>query len=454
MAAYDLQVQRPNLLQIPTTFNRSAQTALNAVRVNQEQKNLEDKLALASREQALQERKQTFNEGAGARAEQARIALNKSMENARVGARDGLAQAFQFDQGNRAAIENDARYLAATEEQRQNFWDTANSKIAGSIGKHTSPREYETALRAQFAETSATPEQIDAYVSNEMAKIYGTGGGDLTEILARSALSGGGTGSSGLKPPRADDPGNTIQTAKDTREWVKRNTIEGSGSWLDSLFGDNLNERDFYKFADGAKANFGVTDADVTRVLESYKDDESVSFDLRTAFNGSKESQGIFNELAGKFNDIKRLRNQGVGGSGNSGNNVAQAMQIVQAAAPRGTTVTQRRDLLFSILADQLGPAEAKKQVEKETDLKVPDKVVEEAEKKAKMPDNVVSPSDLSLPALQELILGNSSNHRNPGLFNKQDSNSYNGKPFLPNATVPIDPNLAKGLAEYLNSGQ
>lgn len=459
MAAYDLTVQRPSLLAIPDTFNRSANNVLNAVRLAQERKNNEDKMELDNR-------RQSFIEGAPQRERDAQKALNQSLAGGLQSTRQNFIDNFIFDAQNRAAIESDERFANATAEQQKAYWDTVTGKINANIGKNTDPRLYEGNLRAQLAKTSATQEQIDNYVANEMTRVYGTGDTELARTLAAASLRGSGTGSQGgyNKLPRMDDPGFAAEERAFVKEWLDdAGAAKGNGKSLNPLTwfdpgGNNLTEQNVNAYVNSMRNNHGLTAAQSLQALETVRDGDEleVNFNemMNADINGNSNASKALRKVVTAGMGMRDLRLQGTAAGGNQTGSSADFASILASASRRGTTVAQRRDLLFAELTTMFGPKAAKEMAEEATDSKVPKSVVEKVEKANPSP-NAGTASDVSLPELQEIILGNSGNHRNSGLFNRTAENStYNGKPFLPSAPVSLEPNLAKGLAEYLNSGQ
>lgn len=286
MAAYDLTVQRPSLLAIPDTFNKSTNNVLNAVRLAQERKNNEDKMELDNR-------RQSFIEGAAQRERDAQKALNTSLEEALQGTRQSFINGFAFNGENRAAIENDERYLKATDEQKQAYWDTVTNKINTSIGKHTDPAQYERVLRAKLAGTTATAEQINDYVNNEMTRVYGTGDTELAKTLAAASLRNSGGSQGGYnKLPRMDDPGFAAEERAFVKEWLDdAGAAKGNGkslfnplSWFDPG-GNNLTEQNVNSYVNSMRNNHGLTAAQSLQALEAIRDGDELEVNFSEMMN-------------------------------------------------------------------------------------------------------------------------------------------------------------------------
>ncbi len=456
MAAYDLIVQKPAQLAIPNTFNQSASNVLNSVRLAQQQKNEEDRLALDNAKEAnrsneakalqlLRERTQQFAEGSDARAKQGRIDTNQSLEQALMSARNQLGGQFNFTDANRAAIENDIRFAKMTDDQKAQFWNDARAKMVGDIGKHTDPRLYERAIRAQYANTDATPEMIDQAVQNEMNRVYGVADNDLMKTLARSAV-GGSSGGGLNKPPEFDNVRNYVDAADYVQKWSERAGVEkGDGGWFD--FGDtDLTEQNVARYIASMRNRFGFNEVESLNALDTMRDGDTVNIDFNEVMNadvnGNSAASQTLKKLYDVGNSMRQTRTVGTGSGGSNQNQALQVMQMINGTTRRGTTEAQRRDLLFTMLTERMGVAEAKKQTEALTESKVPEKVVKEV--KNKPSDNMVS--------AMEAIVGNSANHRNPSILDPVET-SYFNENFSPNAPANLTPDLAKGLAAYLNQG-
>jgi len=221
MAAFDLPVQRPGMLQVPDMVNQGSRNLMQFMRLQQQRRNEEDRLELDRENSAnslaldkqkaedlaafragqlAQDELRTTNQannyqatqnlardrfdwdkGANDRKLAQNQLLNQAFLNASNTAREGLGEQFQFTDNNMAALQADERFQAMSPEQQQQFLATSRDKFVSDIGLHTGKRKYEQALRQKFANTQGTPEQIETQIQNELTRVFPEQNNQLTQ---------------------------------------------------------------------------------------------------------------------------------------------------------------------------------------------------------------------------------------------------------------------------------
>lgn len=374
MAAYDLQVQRPGMLQVPNTLNQGASNLMQFMRSQQERRNQEDRLKL---EQIKTNDQRAFNQdrlkldetrtnnqlqdtladnaradsnlewlkGAPEREKKSAIDLNQAFQGATESARTELGKLFQITDSNLKALQSDKRFLQMSDEDQQLFKDKYTEKMRGNIGKILGKSKYEQALRKSYSNTQGTPEQIDARVKSEIDRVYP--GQD--DVVTKLMLSNMGYNSNGTKRKvdGLDDVGNIVDEQKYVDNWKQKSAVEsGSRGWFGNLFDvwdTDLTDQNTAQYIDQMKKR-GFNAVEALTALEVTKDNDTVG-DGFEAFLSGKVTDS-FKSVLSAAQSAKNLKAQA--SNSQNGNMAGMLSSLLNSGAP--VTEMQRREILLGML--------------------------------------------------------------------------------------------------------
>ncbi len=396
MAAFDLPVQRPGMLQVPDMVNQGSRNLMQFMRLQQQRRNEEDRLELDRENSAnslaldkqkaedlaafragqlAQDELRTTNQannyqatqnlardrfdwdkGANDRKLAQNQLLNQAFLNASNTAREGLGEQFQFTDNNMAALQADERFQAMSPEQQQQFLATSRDKFVSDIGLHTGKRKYEQALRQKFANTQGTPEQIETQIQNELTRVFPEQNNQLTRILA--ANMGVGSRGSQSKIPGLDDVGNIVDEQQFVNGWKERQDVEtGDRSWFGKLLDVNdtdLTDRNIATFVSNMKSQ-GFNAVEALTALEVAADGDAAdgSFDAIVAGNVTPDNPVVQSAI-----NARNLKDRASGQTTNSAANFTQFLSS-QMNVNLPTTELRRREILLGMLGNKIQKAEA-----------------------------------------------------------------------------------------------
>lgn len=400
MAAYDLDVHNSAQVRVPQ--NTGIQGVMQFARMQQQNKNARDSLSLQKRKaddfqenllanRKIAQDKLAWDQGADQRELDGRVALNQAFAGAYDKGIGGLADGFNFTDGNIEAIQNNANFQAMSPEKQQAFMGSALNKFKGNIGQHVGIKKVEEALRAQYSNTGGTPEQIENKIQSRLSTMFPEqpqmGAGML------KAMMGGGRGGVNGNYPKAkslDDSAHAIKNANYAQDWNERSGVEsGNGtaiwdptSWID--FGDpDLTEQNMAQFGTFMQG-YGFNDVHLRKGLDAIRDGDTTSSKLseisrvpaRLAAidrNLSKEeyaakeaaimnsSVGVdFQKVMNGAQNSRGLTSQSQDPRGGNNNSAAVMQMLNRMNQPRGqaSTELQRREILMGMLNTKIQQAQ------------------------------------------------------------------------------------------------
>ena len=405
MAAFDLPVQRPAMLQIPDTVNQGSRNLMQFMRLQQQRRNEEDRLALerenaanrlaldkenaqnlaAFREGQLDLDQQRTNnqrqnlidtlqlsrdrfkwdQNANQRQLEENQRLKQQFLNATNTARESLSEQFQFTDNDMAALQDDERFQAMSPEQQQQFLANARDSFVGDIGLHSGKRRYEQALRQAYANTQGTPEQVEIQIQSELNRVFPEQNTQLINALATSM--GVGSRGSRTKVPGLDDAGNIIDEQEYVNNWKERHSVEsGDRSWLGKILDRNdtdLTDRNIAIYISNMKSQ-GFNAVEALTALEVAADNDTADSSFDAIVAGSITPNNPVVQAAINARNLKnRASSQTNPNVGNFGQVLAAQMNVNLP-----TTELRRREILLGMLGDKIQQAEADGSTDKVTD--------------------------------------------------------------------------------------
>ena len=394
MSAFDLVVRGPTQVQIPQGINQGAQNLMQFMRVQQDSKNKRDTLALETKKadaaekhragqldldtqrtsnqqsnflanQNLADRKFTFDQGADARELAGNVALNQAFAGASAKALGGLAENFNFTQGNVAAYKADPRYQAMGPEEQQAFDTNAIGQFRGNIGKHAGMQKVEQALRAKMANTGGTPEQVENRVQAILKGMFPEQ--QPMNAATLKAMMPGASGSF-AKPQGLDNASKIIQEQNFVNDWKERASVEkGSGSFFD-FFDQDLTDQNIANYTAQMKGQ-GFNAVQALTALDTIRDDDTIDVKFKDFMSAPKrlaageisadsKDYKAYQKVLGAASNARGLSPQGQNAQG--GNSAAMMRLFAQQNQPRGqaSTELQRREILLGMLGEKIKAAQ------------------------------------------------------------------------------------------------
>ncbi len=372
MAAFDLNVRRLPLL--ANTQGPGAAGLAKFIDVERQRRESREKNALVEQRLGLSSRIQDYQEGAPDREREAALALNQAMLGAASGARGDLQ--FTPDQANLDALRATASYQALSPDEQQAYERDTTERMR-SNPMFSDPKQFEQLLRARYANTSASPTQIDTAVAREMASAYNTLNPDIFKAIVPKTGGGssftglgnlfGGNGSRSSKTGSVNDS-NFNNNEEFVQEVMSRYGVDsGSGTWYNNIFdpgNPDMTEVGIAQYR-AFMAENGISDSASISALDVIREDDTTSVSMTDLINanrdGTTKADKALDKVMSRAEASQRIerRNANPGGNGMTAGNQDKLMQIIRDAAQGDRN---RQDQLLSQLSPRAATREQRRE--------------------------------------------------------------------------------------------
>ncbi len=300
---------------------------------------------------------QAYLEGTPERERQAKIALNQALLGASNTARENAANQFvlrpetvnklmateAFQKATKQLNTEELARLATVQGQNPNMTqeefarniaqgEYLQQKIAearANPAKFTDPKLYEQLYREQYANTSASQENIDKMVQRQMQTDYDIMDKDISKTLltqntvptltgASKLLSGSGAGSGGSS--KVNDKNLMDQVNFINEQKAAMGIESGDGGFFRGItdWGDHdINEQDLEMFL-GYSSGIGAGEAEAIVALRSVMNEDTIPANMADIIKsdptGKSTASKAHAKILSRINSLKANENRGGGG--------------------------------------------------------------------------------------------------------------------------------------------
>lgn len=312
MAAYDLTVDKPGMLQIPNTFDKGAQNLMQFMRMQQEQRNNQDRLALDQQRVAntakdtqadnlREDDKLGWLKGADQREIDTTIKRNQGITNALNTGKTSLASDFSISEENLAQLYNDPRFAAMAPEEQKSFIDKSQGMFRQMKAQDIGPEYLFNSLVKNLTNSGASFEESQSIAENEISKLYPDLDAArlkmLTEMGGKNLL---GTGRSSGKGVPLDDTSKMAAQNTEVENFMKTYDVEDESRFFKSLTdwgGDDLTRPDVENYSSTMLTQYGLPKATALNALKGSLDGDALaSSDLTLAEISNAGTLGMSKE--------------------------------------------------------------------------------------------------------------------------------------------------------------